>query len=163
MTGSARALFESELKDTYDAEIRLVDSLKEIAGKVSDAELKRGFERHHDQTMRQVERLEKVFRTIGVEPEREECEGVKGLIKEFDAFVRQGKPTKDVLDVFASAAGLKTEHYEICSYTTLINLAYRAGWDEATATLKENLAEELATAKGLEAMSEKLTTHLPKS
>jgi ferritin-like metal-binding protein YciE len=163
MTGSARALFENELKDTYDAEIRLVDSLKEMAGKVSDADLKRGFERHHDQTKRQVERLEKVFRTIGVEPAREECEGVKGLIKEFDSFVDEERPSKDVLDVFASAAGLKTEHYEICSYSSLINLAYQAGWDEAAASLKENLAEELATAKELESMGEKLTTHLPQS
>jgi ferritin-like metal-binding protein YciE len=163
MTGTARALFENELKDTYDAEIRLVDSLKEMAGRVNDVELKRGFERHHDQTKRQVERLEKVFRTVGIDPEREECEGVKGLIKEFDTFVKEEQPTDDVLDVFASAAGLKTEHYEICSYTSLINLAYRAGWEETAATLKENLAEELATAKALESMSEKLTTQLPKS
>lgn len=161
MVDSTRALFEHELKDTYDVEFRLVDALKKMSSKVTDGELKRGFDQHRDQTERQIERLNKSFAALGISTQREECEGIKGLIEEFEEFLGENPPG-EILDVFACTAALKTEHYEIIGYQSLIKLAYQAGLDDAVPPLKENLAEEEATAKKLEGLSEKLVAQLPK-
>ena len=95
-------------------------------------------------------------------PAREECDGAKGLISEFETFVSEEKPSDDVLDVHAAFSALKAEHYEIVAYEALIKLAYQSGFNDAGATLKESMAEELATAEQLEDLSGKLIAQISK-
>lgn len=160
MATTARELFEHELRDAYDAEHRMVDSLKEMSSKVTDPELSKGFDMHRQQTQRQIERLETVFSSIGESPQRESCEGIQGLIEEFKTFTKEEDPSTEVLNLFASVSAKKVEHYEIVAYESLMQLATQLGLRDAQAALRENLAEELSTADQLQGMSEKLLTEL---
>jgi ferritin-like metal-binding protein YciE len=157
---SGTELLEHELKDMYDAETRLLDALDTMAGKVSDGQLEQGLEKHRGQTQGQIDRLERVFEAVGSNPQREECHGIVGLIEEFDTFVNEEDPSDDVLNVFATSAALKVEHYEIASYKSLIKLAHQAGMTEAVSLLEQNLNEELETARKLETMGIQLGRQL---
>ena len=154
VTDSALGLFEHELKDIYDAELRLVDALAEMAKAAPDEKMSRSFDEHRAQTERQTKRIEEVFRTLGKTPEREECEGVKGLITEFREFVAEEDAPDAVLNVFLATAATKVEHYEVDAYESLIKLASKAGIDDVLPTLRENLAEEQATAEATESMAD---------
>jgi ferritin-like metal-binding protein YciE len=162
MASSLKELLEVELKDAYDFEHRLVDALEEMASKVSNPDLEKGFERHREQTLRQIERLETAFEALGTKPEREECAGIQGLISEFEEFVEEENPSDEILNVFAAGGAIKTEHYEIVHYASLIGLANQMGLNEVAAPLRENLNEEMATAKDVEGLLGKLMAEAPK-
>jgi ferritin-like metal-binding protein YciE len=157
---SGKELLEHELKDMYDAETRLLDALQTMASKASDSKLSEAFEMHRDQTRGQIKRLDEVFQSMGSSADRETCEGILGLIKEFDTFVKEEDPSDDVLDVFATSSALKVEHYEVASYKSLIKLAHQAGMNDAVSLLEQNLNEELETARKLETMGIQLGQEL---
>ena len=150
---TGRELFVHELKDMYDAENKLLNALDNMADKVSDPKLTEGFEQHREQTQGQVKRLERVFELVGERPQRETCDGINGLIKEFGSFVNSEDPSDEVLNVFATSAALKVEHYELASYKSLIKLAHQAGLREVVELLEQTLNEELETARELENMA----------
>lgn len=62
-------LFIHQLKTMYNVEKRLVDKLDQMSKEVTADKLKQGFQDHRDETSKQVDRLEKVFMHIDVEPE----------------------------------------------------------------------------------------------
>lgn len=157
---SARELFEHELRDAYDAEHRNLEALGEMSSKVTNRDLSKAFDLHRDQTKRQIDRLQTAFRSIGSKPQREECEGAKGLIEEFREFVESEDPSEDVLNYFAATAAKKVEHYEIVAYESLMQLANALNFRDASTALRENLAEEIATADELQTVSEKLVADL---
>ena len=160
---SAKDLFEHELRDIYDAEHKLVNALETMAKKTSNEQLSKSFEEHRTVTQGQIERLDKVFGLIDRAPRREPCDGINGLISEFSGFVKDESPSDKVLDVFATAAAQKVEHYEICSYKSLIKLSDTLGLTEAAELFEQSLKEEQETAMELETMSEKLGQELPVS
>ena len=156
MAETPQELFEHDVQDLYDAEQKLVRALERMAKKASDRELAKGFAAHAKTTRRQARRLEQVFRTLGRRPKRHTCAGINGLIEEYATFVRDEKPSEEVLDVFSVAAALKVEHYEIVAYKDLVALAQQLGNDTAASLLQETLKEEEDTAKLLEGLSERL-------
>ncbi|MGH2786638.1 MAG: ferritin-like domain-containing protein [Actinomycetota bacterium] len=153
---TAIELFEHELRDIYDAEHKLVRALKTMADKATNEELKKGFEEHLEVTAKQAGRLERVFELIERKPRREPCDGINGLIAEYSGFAKEENPSPPVLDLFSTSAALKVEHYEICSYRSLIRLADVLGLSEAAGLFEQSLKEEQATAQELEQLSEKL-------
>ena len=146
-------LFEHELEDIYFAEHELLDALEELANQVEHDDIKQALQEHREETQGHIDRLEEVFEMIGEPPEQEECEGIKGLIKEHDEFVEQD-PDQQVLDVFNLTAAQKTEHYEIAAYGNLALLADRLGMDEAGDILHQNLEEEEAALEKLSKLTE---------
>ncbi len=156
MPETARELFEHELRDIYDAEKKLVRATQSMAKKVTNKELSASFREHSSVTENQVARLEKVFETLGRKPRREKCKGIDGLIEEFTSFVNEESPSPEVLDVFATGAAGKVEHYEIAAYRSLINLAGRLGLDDAVSLFEQTLQEEEETAQQLEVTAESL-------
>jgi ferritin-like metal-binding protein YciE len=156
MAETPQELFEHDVQDLYDAEQKLVRALERMAKKATDRELKKGFAAHAKTTQRQARRLEQVFRTIGRKPKRHTCAGINGLIEEYASFVRDEKPSEEVLDVFSVAAALKVEHYEIVAYNDLAKLAQQLGNETAASLLQETLEEEQETAHLLEGLSERL-------
>ena len=154
-------LFIHELQDIYDAENKLVNALETMSNKVENPELSKSFDEHRTVTEGQVKRLEKVFSLVDRAPSREKCDGINGLISEFSSFVKEESPNEKVLNVFATAAALKVEHYEICGYKSLIKLADQLGLSEAAQLFEESLKEEQETADELETFSEKLGQELP--
>jgi ferritin-like metal-binding protein YciE len=158
---TARELFEHELRDIYDAETKLTRALETMAKKATNPDLKQGFQDHLKVTKEQSARLEKVFQLIDRKARREACDGINGLISEFSGFVKDESPSKEVLDLFATSAALKVEHYEICAYKSLIKLADSLGLSEAAELFEQSLKEEQQTAQELEALSEKLGHEVP--
>ena len=156
MAETPQELFEHDVQDLYDAEQKLVRALERMAKKASDRELAKGFAAHAKTTRRQARRLEQVFGTLGRRPKRHTCAGINGLIEEYATFVRDEKPSAEVLDVFSVAAALKVEHYEIVAYRDLAKLAQQLGNETAASLLQETLKEEEATAQLLEGLSERL-------
>jgi ferritin-like metal-binding protein YciE len=149
-------LFEHELKDIYDAENKLSRELEGMAKKASDEQLADGFMEHKQETDGQIKRLEEVFGLVDKKPSRETCHGINGLLKEFKSFISDEKPSPELLDVFATGASLKVEHYEIAAYKSLIQLAQSSGLTQAVSLLEENLSEEQETAGKLELLSKRL-------
>src|SRR3954468_21262076 len=148
-------LFVHGLNDMMDAERQLVDALEELAGDSSRADLKKAFEQHRKETEGQIERLQQCFELLGEEAEDTECDGIRGIIAEKKAFAEEG-PSEDLIDVFNVGAAIKAESYEICEYESLIDLAREMKHSKVAQLLSQNLKEEKATLKKMEAFSEKV-------
>src|SRR5918992_5421752 len=75
-------LLEDELKDLYSAENQLVKALPRMAKAADSPELKRAFERHLEETKRQVERLNQIGESLEIRLTGKKCRGMEGLIEE---------------------------------------------------------------------------------
>jgi ferritin-like metal-binding protein YciE len=148
-------LFIHGLNDMMDAEHQLVDALEELAGDSSRADLKKAFEQHRRETEGQVQRLEQCFELLGEESEETECHGIRGLVAEKKAFGEED-PSQDLIDVFNVGAAIKTENYEICEYESLIDMAREMKHTKVAQLLNQNLKEEKAALKKMEAFSERV-------
>jgi len=148
-------LFVHGLKDMMDAEHHLVEALQENAGDSSRPDLRKAFEQHRKETEGQIERLQQCFELLGEEPEETECHGIRGLIAEKEAFTEED-PSEDLIDVFNVGAGIKAESYEICEYESLIDMAREMKHTKVAQLLGQNLKEEKATLKKMQAFSKKV-------
>lgn len=154
MTASTlEELFEHELEDIYFAENELYDVLGDLADQVESDEAQSAIEEHREETDEHIDRLEEVFDTIGEPPEKEECEGIEGIVTEQEEFADQDPPA-EVLDLFNLAAAQKTEHYEIAAYGNTILLADQLGYDDAADLLEQNLREEQDALEELSEIAE---------
>ncbi|WP_049922116.1 YciE/YciF ferroxidase family protein [Halopiger djelfimassiliensis] len=146
-------LFEHGLEDIYHAEHQLVDALEDLEGNTEREEIASAFAEHREETRQQIDRLEEVFDMFGEPPEKEECEGIEGLIEEYEQFTAED-PDQEILDYHNMAAAEKTEHYEIAAYGNLIPLADQLGMDDAADLLEENLREEQDALDELKELTE---------
>lgn len=151
---SLRDLFIEELQDIYWAENHLVDNLPTMAKAATSAQLRQGFETHLQETRNQVERLERVFRSIGEEPESKKCEAMNGLVKEAEEIISDTTEGTLVRDAGLIIAAQKVEHYEIAAYGSLRTLAQILGYTEAAGLLEQTLEEEKATDQKLTQIAE---------
>ena len=147
-----RELFVHDLEDILYAENKLLDALDSLAEETDD-EIAQAFRDHREETRDHVDRLEHVFEQLGREPEREECEGIEGLITEHEGFLDMD-PEQEVLDFHNLVAAQKTEHYEIAAYGNLAVIADRLGEDELGDVLHETLEEEKEALDRLATLTE---------
>ncbi len=146
-------LFLEQIRDLYDAEQRLCDALSEMAEAASSPALRSAFNMHLSETKEHVRRLEKVFGMLGVEPERETCDAMKGLLKEGKGAIdAQGDDA--VRDAALIAAAQRVEHYEISGYGSARAFARRLGLEQAANLLQQTLDEEGAADKKLTEIAE---------
>ncbi|TMT80312.1 ferritin-like domain-containing protein [Haloterrigena sp. H1] len=146
-------LFEHNLEDIYHAEHQLLDALDELEEHTDHDEIAQAFSEHREETHGHIDRLEEVFEMFGEPPEKEECEGIEGLIEEHEEFTSMD-PSQEVMDYHNMAAAEKTEHYEIAAYGNLIPLADQLGMDEAADLLEQNLREEQDALDELKELTE---------
>lgn len=147
-TNGSSTVFESELRDIYDAEQRIETALQEMADEVEREEVQQAFAEHRDQTRGQIDRLERVFEMASIDPSGEDCKAIEGIIDEHGRFTGKN-PDRAELDLFDLVAAQKVEHYEIATYGSLAKLADELGMDEAGDLLHETLEEEKATLEKL--------------
>jgi ferritin-like metal-binding protein YciE len=150
---SLEDLFWDQVKDIYDAEKRITDALPKMADAANDPQLKSAFREHLEQTRHHVERLEQIFRSAGKDPDRETCEGIKGLLKEGDDMIG-AKGDDDTCDAGLIAAAQRVEHYEMAVYGTIRTYAERLGRVDFVDLLQRTLNEEGETDKRLTQIAE---------
>lgn len=150
-------LFLHELQDIYDAEHRFLQALPKLAKGCSDERARDAFQQHEQQTKQQIKNLEQVFETLGEKPQRTACYGAQGIVEEQEKFEKKESPAPEILQLFNVGAGIKSEHYEVCSYTDLVEMAQAMGQNEVVKLLQDNLHQEEETAQKLEEISQQLT------
>lgn len=146
--------FVDALKDIYYAEDAIVKALENMQEAATTEELKDAFEDHQLQTKKHISRLEKVFKSIGEEPEKKKCDAIEGIIKEGREVIKsteEGTMTRDAALIIAAQ---KVEHYEIATYGGLVQLAITMGHDKAADLLDRTLQEEEDTDYNLTEIAE---------
>ncbi len=146
-------LFLNQIEDLYDAENRLTKALPKMADAAHSSQLKQAFQQHLTETQGHVSRLETIFRELNVEPKRETCEAMKGLIAEGEEIVR-AKGDPDVKDAAIIAAAQRVEHYEISGYGSARTFAQRLALTQAANLLQQTLNEEVGADKKLNMIAE---------
>jgi ferritin-like metal-binding protein YciE len=141
-------LFVHTLQDMYYAEQQVAKALPKMIEKVTDRQLKQGFQTHLEQTKNQVKRLEQVFQMHGESPKAVTCPAIDGILEEADASLGDASDS-EVRDAAALAAAQAVEHYEITRYGTLIAWARQLGRNDCAGVLQQTLVEEKATDQKL--------------
>ena len=148
-------LLQDELKDLYSAENQIIKALPRMAKAASAPELKRAFERHLEETRRQVERLEAIGEELEMKLTGKKCAGMEGLIEEGKELMQE-VDDEDALDAGLIGAAQKVEHYEIAAYGTARTHAEMLGYRKIAKLLQQTLNEEGMTDKKLTQLAESL-------
>jgi ferritin-like metal-binding protein YciE len=146
-------LFVHTLQDIYYAEQKITKALPKMIEKVTDPDLKQGFQTHLGETKNQVKRLEQVFQMHSQSPKAVTCPAIDGIVDEADEILGDVRDP-EVLDAAALAAAQAVEHYEIARYGTLIAWARQLGRNDCASVLQQTLEEEKATDRKLTAIAE---------
>jgi ferritin-like metal-binding protein YciE len=154
-TNPLEELLIDELKDLYSAENQLVKALPKMAKAASSPELKRAFERHLEETKRQVERLNQIGENLEIRLTGKKCKGMEGLIEEGKEIMSEDLD-ENALDAGIIGAAQKVEHYEIAGYGTARTHAQLLGFNKVAKLLQQTLDEEGATDKKLTALAESI-------
>lgn len=146
-------LLVHELQDIYHAEGQVLKALPKMAKAASHPDLKSAFEEHRLQTQGQAERLEQVFKLLGVPVKSHKCDGMAGLLEEGKKLMEQDAEPS-VRDAALIASAQKVEHYEIASYGCVCTYAEMLGYDQVHELLGQNLDEEETTDQRLTELAE---------
>ncbi|MDQ3858985.1 MAG: DUF892 family protein [Actinomycetota bacterium] len=151
-----RELFLHELGDILYVEERLEQEvLPKIVGEVRNDELRKGLEKHLEQTRQHVENVEEVFNKLGEQPQSEECIGFQGLKKEHEELV--GESAEELIDLVAVGAVARTEHYEVAAYENLITMARGLDERDVVELLEKNMKDDKETLREVERLAEHLS------
>ncbi len=146
-------LFVHTLQDIYYAEQQITKALPKMIEKVSDPQLKQGFQTHLTETKNQIKRLEQVFQMHGAEVKAVKCPAIDGIIEEANEILSDAKDP-EVIDAAALASAQAVEHYEITRYGTLAAWARQLGRSDCATVLEQTLEEEKATDQKLTEIAE---------
>ena len=152
-TKTLNDLFIHSLSDIYSAEKQMTKSLPKMARASSSPDLRAAFEKHLEETLGQVQRIDQIVETSGIKLKRVKCVAMEGLVEEGQEQIDE-IDKGPVLDTALIAAAQKVEHYEIASYGSLIALGKQLGEAEAVKLLAETLKEEKATDEALSLLAE---------
>lgn len=154
-TNPLEELLVDELKDLYSAEKQIIAALPKMAKAASSPDLRRAFERHLEETRRQLERLEQIGEDLEVKLSGKKCKGMEGLIDEGKELMEEDLD-ENALDAGLIGAAQKVEHYEIAAYGTARTHAEMLGYTKVARLLQQTLNEEGATDKKLTQLAESI-------
>jgi len=146
-------LFLDTLKDIYYAEKHILKALPKMAKAANSDKLRAAFEKHHDETEGQVERLEQIFELLGKPARGKTCDAIEGILNEGKEIMEEYKGCES-LDAGLLAAAQAVEHYEISRYGTLKQWATQLGMKDAARLLDETLQQEKKTDVSLTTLAE---------
>jgi len=141
-------LFLDTLKDIYFAEKQIYKSLPKMAKAATSDQLRAAFEKHHDETEAQINRLEQIFELLGKPARGKTCDAIQGILEEGKEIMDEYADTP-ALDAGLLAAAQAVEHYEISRYGTLKSWARKLGIKDAVRLLDQTLSEEKKTDDAL--------------
>ncbi|HYH57501.1 MAG TPA: ferritin-like domain-containing protein [Anseongella sp.] len=135
-------LFLLQLQDIYWAENHSMNSIPNLIRAATSADLQRVLNDHREITRGQIERLEKVFKSLDEKPAEKFSHGLKGLAEEGEAVIAATEGDSMVRDAAIIIASQRIEHYEIAAYGTLIIWARQMKCREVAELLNATLDEE---------------------
>jgi ferritin-like metal-binding protein YciE len=150
---SLEQLLVNELSDLYASEQLLVPRLERMGFQAANPELKAAFEQHRLETVGHVERLARVFRSIGARRKRGTSDAIAGVIAETERLVKR-KMDPDVRDAWLIAAAQRIEHIEIANYGTARTFAETLAYTHAAQLLQQTLDEERRADEKLTRLAE---------
>jgi len=153
MTDTLQKLFEDTVKDLYNAEKQFLKAMPKMSKAATSPDLKAAIEAHIKQTEGHVERLTQVAQLLEIKPTGKVCKAAQGLVEEAEEHLEEVAPGA-VLDAAIIICAQKNEHYEICSYGTLIAWADELGLTEVNKLLQLTLEEEKGANEGLTKVAE---------
>lgn len=139
-----RELFEDTVKDLYNAEKQFIKGMQKLSKASKNQNLKKAIDDHRIQSEEHTRRLEKAAEMCGFKPTGKACKAAQGLIEEATEHVEEFD-AGPVLDAAIIACAQKNEHYEICSYGTIIAWAEQLGLNDVIPIFQQTLAEEEQT------------------
>lgn len=154
-TNPLEELLVDELKDIYNAETQIIKALPKMAKAATSPDLKRAFERHLEETRKQVERLDQIGQALEIKLTGKKCKGMEGLIEEGKELMEEDFDD-NAIDAGLIGAAQKVEHYEIAAYGTARTHAEMLGYTKAAKLLQQTLDEEGATDKKLTQLAESI-------
>jgi ferritin-like metal-binding protein YciE len=142
------------LTDLYRGEHQLLRALDRMRARASSPELERAFSQHRVATEGHIERLERVFRSVGVTPKRGEFAGIAAIVADGEHLAaRRADP--DVRDAWLIATAQRLAHLEIANYGTARAYADTLGYTFAAQLLQLTLDEERAADAQLTGLAER--------
>lgn len=141
MINNLQQLYQDQLRDLYSAETQLIAALPEMVSNSTDEDLREAFSSHLEETREHKQRLERICADLNIDPSGEECEAMRGLIKEAKKHLAN-TAAGDVRDAVLIASANRVEHYEIAAYGVAKAFADALGYDEASNLLDKTLQEE---------------------
>lgn len=150
---SLQDLYVEQLKDLYSAEKQLIQALPKMEKAATNSQLKQGFNMHLEQTKGHVERIEKIFQTLGKSPSGKKCKAMEGLVEEGQETIAEDAEP-EVRDAALIAAAQRVEHYEIAGYGTVRTYAQMLGHNDQVRLLEQTLEEEKQTDRKLTQLAE---------
>jgi ferritin-like metal-binding protein YciE len=152
--GSLQDLLVSTLQDLYKAEIQLVPALLRMQAAAANRDLAALFERHAEETRGHVDRLTRVFRSVGARPARGTSDAMTAIDQDGRRLIRR-KADADVRDAWLVATAQRAEHLEIANYGTARTFAATLGHTYAAQLLQQTLEEERAMDAQLTRLAER--------
>jgi ferritin-like metal-binding protein YciE len=155
-------LLLDELKDIYSAEKQITKALPKMAKATTSPELKQAFESHLQETLGQIERLDKVFEILGKSARGKLCHGMQGVLEE-GSEVLDETDKGTVRDAALISAAQRVEHYEMAAYGCVREYATLLGQKEVATLLDANLKEEKAADEKLGQISKVVNSQAMKA
>lgn len=112
-------LMLEQIRDLYDGEQQQLAYLAEAEKQADSFDLKEIVRMHRRETKKHLSRLENIFKILREEPAGEECDGIKGLIKEAMKLADRCK-NSEVCDAGLITSIQHINHYEMAGYGTAI-------------------------------------------
>ena len=146
-------LFMDELKDIYWAEKHLTKNLPKVIKAATSDELKNAVSEHLRETESQVQKLERVFESLGEKPQAKKCDAMEGLVEEVASCIEDTEKGTYTRDAGLIVCAQKVEHYEIAAYGSLTEFAKVMNHQEAADILAEILEEEKSADEKLNSVA----------
>ncbi|MDB6136167.1 MAG: hypothetical protein JWM59_4410 [Verrucomicrobiales bacterium] len=144
-------LLFNQISDLHRMETLLSDTLPGLAARARHSSLYALIAAHAMQTPRQLELLDMILRRHGSVPGNGKCKAMRGLTSGMDARLG-GVRAPQARDLVIMAHCVRIERYEITVYSLALRLARKLDMGHESVVLDWILAQEMAAARGLEAL-----------
>ena len=141
MTTNLEQLYYDQLRDLFSAKSQLVAALPELVRRATNEKLRRTLNGQLGQSREQRARLQELFFQHGLNPGGEQCEAMRGLIRETKKRMDHATPGS-VRDAVLIASLNRIEHYEIAAYGVAHSFAECLEFEDDATALHESLAAE---------------------
>jgi ferritin-like metal-binding protein YciE len=154
MAYSQRDILITGLKNAYALESHAADVTENQASRLGDyPELHRRVRQHHEETLRQRDRLGECLSQLGESPSALK-DSVLRLVGNMQNMFHATADDEVLKGTFASVS---LEHYEIAAYKSLIAMAEASNDRSVAEVCRQNLREEEAMADFLDSNIEQVT------